>query len=92
MTIHKHRLCITMGDHAITTHERSKVLHVGLDPSGEPCIWLQVDTSQPFMHFGVFIIGTGHDVPREAVHHIGSFLDGEFMWHIYIENHPWLTP
>lgn len=61
----------------------NKVIHAGLDPSGTPCIWAEVDTSTPAAYLHPFFVrGTGHEVPENAKH-IGSFVDGGFVWHIY---------
>lgn len=59
-------------------------LHVGLDPNGVPCIWLEVD-DEKFSRTGtVFIFGTGHKIPEDVTYHAGSFVQGEFVWHVYL--------
>lgn len=60
-------------------------LHAGLDPSDIPCIWMKVDSKQPLEPFRVYIIGTGNSVPELADQHVGSFTQGPFVWHVFVE-------
>ena len=59
-----------------------KIVHVGQDPMGKATMWVEVDTDKPatLYHFGV--IGTGHHIPDHSKH-LGTFIDGPFVWHIY---------
>lgn len=56
----------------------------GLDPrSGQPAVWLEVETEAdqgPGRRMMAF--GTGHDIPK-GLTHVGSLIDGSFVWHIY---------
>jgi len=79
-TIHKYPLAIV--DEQIITTQRSKWLHVGLDPQGTPCIWAEVDTRNESVRRSILIIGTGNPIPYGAKH-IGSFVQGSFVWHVY---------
>ena len=49
---------------------------------GMPCLWLEVSTSQTKVEKQVMIVGTGHQVP-DGFKHIGSCIDGIFVWHLY---------
>lgn len=66
----------------------SSVLHVGLDATGKPCIWFEVekDAADAGMKetIVVYVIGTGHPIPEEASYHVGSFVISTYIWHIYI--------
>lgn len=65
----------------------AKLLHVGLDPSGAPCVWAEVDTDAPAQERLLAIVGTGNSMfalPDHATH-VGSFVDRGFMWHLYDE-------
>ena len=59
-----------------------KLLHVGLDPEGNPVLWAEVYTSSPTALVPIYVIGTGHPVPEETKH-IGSFVQIPFVWHVY---------
>jgi hypothetical protein len=61
------------------------VIHAGLDPAGQPCLWAEFDKAKssvkeirPF-----FCVGTGQSLNPMANAHIGSFVQGPFVWHIY---------
>lgn len=61
----------------------NKVALVALDPqTGEPAIWIeQYPDAQEKRPVRFFIVGTGHDVP--AGDHVGSVVQGQFVWHVY---------
>lgn len=85
-TIYKYHIEIT-DRQTILLPEHSQVIHAGLDPQGKPCLWAIVNT-----HLGtlcpltVFVVGTGNPMPAavSSIRHIGSFIDGPFVWHIFI--------
>lgn len=82
-TIYKHKLEIT--DVTVIPWRAGAVpLFTGIDPSGDPCIWLQVETEHAVYSRSVFMVGTGNPIPPEASEHIGSFVWGRFVWHIFI--------
>lgn len=61
-----------------------RVVHVGLDPLGIPCIWVDfVNEEKATRSF--FIVGTGHPLPDRHVEHRGSFIESSFVWHLYEE-------
>ena len=61
----------------------SEILHVGLDPQGETCIWTKSHPENELFPQTLYIIGTGEAIPPAADKYIGSFRDGPFMWHVY---------
>lgn len=61
----------------------AKVLSVGFDPLGMPCVWAIVDPKAPAEPSRIKIIGTGDPVP--AGEYIGRINDGPFVWHIFLE-------
>lgn len=82
MQIYKQPLDITSNNNGVTGNA-VKFIHVGPDPSGQPCVWYETDTvNVPQSHHPIVIIGTGHTKPRDMVH-IGSYIDGPFVWHVY---------
>ena len=62
----------------------ARVRHAGLDPSGAPCIWAEVDPEQPLEAKRFAIVGTGNPLPDHGdPWHVGSFVLGPFVWHLY---------
>lgn len=60
----------------------AQIIHVGLDPTGRPCVWAKVETTCPVIERALFVTGTGHEVPDGAVH-LGSFNQESFVWHVW---------
>lgn len=85
LTIYKYPLVIT-DEQEIELHLMSW-MHVGLDPNGCPCVWALVDLSRPIQPdtYTIFIHGTGHPLPDDTAgrDHLGSFVDGSFVWHVF---------
>lgn len=59
------------------------VIHVGLDPSKNSCVWVEVDPGAPKTDT-VFVLGTGWDVP-DSLTHVGSWVEGPYVWHAYVK-------
>lgn len=61
------------------------VRHVGADPKGDLCVWIEVDTNEEELHVRKFIIvGTGREVPNDLIlEFVGSTVEGDFVFHIY---------
>lgn len=79
-TVYKYIIKIT--DEQVISLPLVQLLHVGLDPSGFPCVWAEVETEMPSSDVTIFVVGTGHPVP-DGAWHVGSFVQGGFVWHIY---------
>jgi len=62
--------------------ENHEIIHIGLDPNHQPCIWAKVDPVEIDVSTEICVIGTGHDVD-DGMEHIGSFVDGQFVWHVF---------
>lgn len=60
-----------------------KIIHVGLDQNENPCVWIELSPGTYPDSFEVQIIGTGERVPGTLCH-IGSFVEGSFVWHLYL--------
>lgn len=67
---------------SISITEGAKVVHVGLDPRGIPCIWALVEVDRPHVSCVIYVTGTGHDVPP-SVEHLGTFIEGGYVWHVW---------
>jgi len=60
-----------------------KIVRVGLDPSANICFWVEMNLGDELFPRSFCIIGTGHEIPDDF-NHIGSFSDGPFIWHMYM--------
>lgn len=65
--------------------EGAKVVHVARQ-NGLMTLWAEVDSTKPTWSRGVAIVGTGHPILVRDATHVGSILDGEFVWHIYLQD------
>jgi hypothetical protein len=62
----------------------NKIIHVGIDPTGVPCIWAEVDNADYLTKVAIYIIPTGECAPLgPGITHIGSFIEGPYVWHVY---------
>ena len=61
----------------------AEIIHVGLDPNGDACIWAEVDPDKTREEIDLFVVGTGHAMPELPLRHRGSIIQGSFVWHIY---------
>ena len=80
-TVWKHKL-----RHGVTTIPLpfdSKVVLVGPDPQRTPCAWIEVNGLQQVEEHEILVYGTGFAMPGN-VKHVGSFIDGMFVWHVYM--------
>lgn len=61
-----------------------QIIHVGLDPNEQPCIWAVIDSGYKSVNvIDVYVVGTGNPIPDASVSHLGSFNQGPFVWHVY---------
>lgn len=61
----------------------SRLLYAGLDPTGAPCVWANVETENSDKEeHTVHIRGTGHPLPNYG-HYLNSFNHGPFVWHVF---------
>ena len=82
-TIHKYPIKIT-DRQEVTLPENAKIIHVGIDPRGLPCLWAEVDTfDYECSDRDIYVVGTGNPRDEEAKTHLGSFVQGPFVWHVY---------
>jgi hypothetical protein len=81
-TIYKYRLKIA-DTQQIQMPEYAEVIHMGLDPLGDPCLWARVNPEYPAALVDIFVVGTGCNVPERAKIYLGSIKQDQFMWHIF---------
>jgi hypothetical protein len=72
------------GEQPINLPAGSEVLHVGLDPDGAPCLWARVDSHAPKVTHTLYVTGTGHPIPEGDNRHLGTFINGPFVWHVWM--------
>jgi hypothetical protein len=60
------------------------ILHAGLDPTGQPCVWAGVRSEIKTSKQTVYVTGTGHPIPEGPTAYVGSFNQGTFVWHVWI--------
>jgi len=82
-TIYKYPIQIT-DEQEIEMPFASKVIHAGLDPQGTPCLWAVVDTESSPEPVSVLVVGTGNPMPFHPERHVGSFVQGPFVWHVFL--------
>jgi len=64
----------------------AEFLYAGIDnKSGSVCVWALVSTDPNHVkeEVGIFLAGTGHDLPFRIQKYIGTATDGLFFWHIF---------
>jgi len=59
----------------------SKVVHFGMQ-NGTAMVWVEVNVTNLVALRDLRIYGTGHEIPEDS-RHVGTCLDGEFVWHLY---------
>ena len=74
----------------ITVNKDYRVLSVGLDPSGQPCLWIYVDSNpnSPKTSITINLYGTGGPVSTRPGGFIGTFLQGSLVWHVFYGGQP----
>lgn len=84
-TIFKYQLDPSEEGQTITAPAPANPIHVGLDAGGIPCIWLEVEEdSDTSYDVRVYVVGTGTEIPVMAGEYVGTFIQGLFVWHIYV--------
>ena len=88
-TIYKYPIEIT-DSQIIELPYLHKILHVGLDPNGVPCIWSAVDLhSSANTVIEILVAGTGTPLGLNYgsfKKHIGSFIQDLFVWHVFTKS------
>ncbi len=90
-TIHKYPLKLVPGPQVVQMPASCHNLTIGLDPSGQVCVWAAHDLDPEEDETGnipvVFrVLGTGepYQLPEDTVDEfLGHVLDGVFIWHVF---------
>lgn len=82
MTIYKYEL--TDFETTLEMPIGFKVIHVGLDPKGKVCVWAMVNSTEKAPR-RFYIQCTGNTFEAAVVRHIGSYVQGDFVGHVFME-------
>lgn len=63
-------------------------VHVGLDPTGRPSVWIEVDPEGEATNCTVSIVATGEPIPEDAGEFAGTFVERDFVWHVFMNITP----
>lgn len=81
-TIYKYPLELT-DNQLLTLPSSARPLSVQLQ-GDQLCLWAEVNTGVGGLKDAVIsIVGTGHEIPRGAVHYLGTVQQAAFVWHVY---------
>lgn len=83
-TIYKYPFTIGPQEQIVELPSNAIFRHVGLDPTGQPSLWYEVDTLMPKKEHVLAVYGTGHEIHPSLETYLGSFNQDCFVWHIYI--------
>jgi len=59
----------------------AKFIHFDMQ-NGTPTLWAEIDSLVEVEEWRFRIHGTGHQIPSGSTH-VGTYLDGQFVWHVY---------
>jgi len=63
--------------------QEATFLYAGLDPTGQLCMWWEIDPDEEATPCTFCIVGTGQEYdPNEWVY-LQTVQDGRFMWHLF---------
>lgn len=63
----------------------AKILHAGIDPQHQACVWAEVIPNNTPEPKPFHVVGTGKDISYWSDEYIGSFVQGRYVWHLYKE-------
>lgn len=84
-TIHKYP-CPPAGGLTSYPVSNGQIIHVGLDGSEFPCMWVELDPKFKHVPVDFFVVGTGWDLPERVGFwplHAGTWIQRGFVWHLY---------
>ena len=81
-TVWKYSLPVPGEEARLGLRVGAELVHMGPDPSGSIAVWYELNPIAPIKWWCFEIIGTGHQIPQDS-QHIGSYVAGPFVWHVY---------
>lgn len=86
--IWKQPLTVPEGQDVTPALVHQGILHVGIDPTGVPCVWFWSPEEDPETS-NVVVFGTGHPIAEESVdRYIGSFVWRMLVLHAFQQDVP----
>ena len=82
MKIYKYKFDI-VSEQTIIIHRTHKFLKAGLDPQGNRCVWFAVNTDSVPIHYKLYVVPTGGEIPHDAHRHLESFNEDFYVWHLF---------
>lgn len=77
---------LAIGVNNVSVPAGAQFVTVSRDGGGQWCAYALVNADavmrQPRT---LHVVGTGHDIRDRAVHFLGTFNDGPFVWHVWSE-------
>lgn len=71
-----------LGEFTLDIPSGSVPLHVAVQHE-EPCMWWRVNAAAPLQTRFFQVVGTGHGFDAGKREYIGTWLDGNFVWHLW---------
>lgn len=81
--VHKH-LLKKVPEQTLIIPRHFKVVHTGIDTVENYCIWIEMDYDDRCISVPIYTVYDGQPVPEKAREHVGTFIRGTFVCHIYI--------
>lgn len=78
-TVHKFQ--IGFPSTTLLLHKDAKLVHLAYS-TDHADVWFEVDTNAMQVLRQLSYIGTGREVPPQAVH-LDTIMDGPYVWHLY---------
>ena len=72
-----------LSDIEIEMPEAAEILHFGLDPSGDPCVWALVVAGRKKRNRLLRLLGTGHQFNDTPGKYIGTVTRPPYVWHLF---------
>ena len=84
-TIWKYEVPLTAAPSLFWLPADAEPLHVDMQ-SGTIQMWWLLDARAETVERRVAIVGTGHLVPGGDGSHVGTVKDGDYIWHLFVED------
>lgn len=83
MKIFKYRLALQSGIQIRDLPSEGRLLHVDMQEEAL-MLWAMVDPQSELKPHKFRVVATGEEVDKNLLHHhIGTVMDGAFVWHVF---------
>ncbi len=82
-----HKYPIPLGRSSVSMPRGARILTAQYQPQSGPCIWAEVDPTQPREMREIVVYGTGHALADGRRAYIATFQmhGGDLVWHVFDE-------